>query len=224
MNKFKKSWNETYGEKDHFWGELADEPLVRYSCLLPPGGRVLDLGCGDGRNLFYFARKGFDVHGIDFSETAVIKCCEQAVKEDLPVTVEAMDIRDFNFINETWDLIIVPMVLHAMKLSESMRILDEMKKSTKPNGFNYVSVIAVGDSTYYDRKKRYHETEPNTLHIADKEFFLHYFKKEELEDSYKSWKLIYSAETESLRLRKRWKKTPMQRSLYFMGQKVSVNR
>lgn len=33
--------------------------------------RILDLGCGAGNNSWFFAREGFDVTGIDASETAI---------------------------------------------------------------------------------------------------------------------------------------------------------
>src|SRR5688500_8479145 len=33
--------------------------------------RVLDAGCGDGRNLFYFLRHGFSCYGIDRDEDAI---------------------------------------------------------------------------------------------------------------------------------------------------------
>lgn len=33
--------------------------------------RILDAGCGEGRNLVYFLNNGFDVHGIDTNEEAI---------------------------------------------------------------------------------------------------------------------------------------------------------
>jgi len=36
-----------------------------------PGMRVLDAGCGSGRNLVYFLRKGYEVFGIDQSAEAI---------------------------------------------------------------------------------------------------------------------------------------------------------
>lgn len=43
----------------------ASEWVQRWTHLAPPGGRVLDVACGRGRHLAWFAAKGFDVTGID---------------------------------------------------------------------------------------------------------------------------------------------------------------
>lgn len=40
---------------------------------LVPGMRVLDAGCGSGRNLVYFLRSGFEVFGVDESESAIFQ-------------------------------------------------------------------------------------------------------------------------------------------------------
>src|SRR6185503_1024236 len=36
-----------------------------------PGMRILDAGCGSGRNLVYFLRKGYEVFGVDQSAAAI---------------------------------------------------------------------------------------------------------------------------------------------------------
>ncbi len=38
---------------------------------LPPGARILDLACGRGRHARYLADKGFDVTGLDISESSI---------------------------------------------------------------------------------------------------------------------------------------------------------
>lgn len=38
-----------------------------------PGMRVLDAGCGSGRNLVYFLRSGYEVFGVDESEAAILQ-------------------------------------------------------------------------------------------------------------------------------------------------------
>lgn len=47
-------------------GTEAPSPwIVRWSHLVPPGGAVLDLACGRGRHLRWFAARGHPVLGVD---------------------------------------------------------------------------------------------------------------------------------------------------------------
>jgi SAM-dependent methyltransferase len=49
-------------------------PVARQvSALLPPGARVLDLGCGEGRDSVFFAERGFDVTGVDIARSGLSK-------------------------------------------------------------------------------------------------------------------------------------------------------
>src|SRR5690349_15974356 len=41
--------------------------LISKNISLPKGSKVLDLACGNGRHSILFARKGFNVLGIDLS-------------------------------------------------------------------------------------------------------------------------------------------------------------
>jgi tellurite methyltransferase len=49
---------------------LFDQLLKR---RIVPGLRVLDAGCGTGRNLVYFLRSGYEVFGVDESEAAILE-------------------------------------------------------------------------------------------------------------------------------------------------------
>src|SRR5688572_26757597 len=47
---------------------------------LKPPMRILDAGCGTGRNLTYFLRTGFDVHAVDEDEDALNHVREMAAE------------------------------------------------------------------------------------------------------------------------------------------------
>ena len=50
----------------------APSPWVqRWSHLAPPGGRVLDVACGSGRHMRWFAQRGHPVTGVDRSAEAL---------------------------------------------------------------------------------------------------------------------------------------------------------
>ncbi|WP_109829426.1 class I SAM-dependent methyltransferase [Reichenbachiella versicolor] len=38
---------------------------------IPTDAKILDAGCGEGRNIFYFLNNGYDIHGVDINEDAI---------------------------------------------------------------------------------------------------------------------------------------------------------
>ncbi len=66
------AWDRIFREK----GQVFEEPhpemrRVEQMVRRKGGQRVLDLGCGTGRHLVFFAERGFEVHGIDESPEAL---------------------------------------------------------------------------------------------------------------------------------------------------------
>ena len=68
-------WNEVYGSRG--WGKYPPEELVRFAARTFPEAelrrrlRALEVGCGPGPNLWYLAREGFTIAGIDGSANAI---------------------------------------------------------------------------------------------------------------------------------------------------------
>lgn len=53
-------------------GLAAPSPwLLRWSSLIRPGGRVLDVACGSGRHVRWLAQQGFDVTALDRDSAAL---------------------------------------------------------------------------------------------------------------------------------------------------------
>lgn len=74
-------------------GTEAPSPwIVRFSSLVPAGGTVLDLACGRGRHLRWFAARGHRVLGVDRDGEALASL--QGVGETLHADIE----------NDAWPL------------------------------------------------------------------------------------------------------------------------
>ena len=56
-------------------------------------GTILEAGCGNGRLLKYYHNKGYDIHGIDFIDSAVKKL----KKSDNSLKVDKMSIFNTSF-------------------------------------------------------------------------------------------------------------------------------
>jgi SAM-dependent methyltransferase len=68
-------------------GSEAPSPwVVRFAALVPAGGTVLDLACGRGRHMRWFAERGHPVTGVDRDADALAQCA--AVGETLLADIE----------------------------------------------------------------------------------------------------------------------------------------
>src|ERR1700686_671365 len=82
---------------------------------IAPGMRVLDAGCGSGRNLVYFLREGYEVFGVDTDPNAV-EYTRRLARSSAPALpagnfrVEA--IEEMAFPGAFADLVISSAVLH----------------------------------------------------------------------------------------------------------------
>lgn len=107
---------------------------------------VLDVGCGNGRNIFYFFKNGFDVFGIDVNAGAVeiVQTLAQQLAPGTPsenfVVAKAEDIP---FADATFDLVICSAVLHfANNKAHFEQMLHSMWRVLKPGGFFFARLAS----------------------------------------------------------------------------------
>lgn len=91
---------ETYA---HPWREEVDFCLDIFDLEL--GARILDLGCGPGRHVVEFARRGYDVIGLDFSAAMLRETEVAATQAGVTVTLIQADAMDFQ-LTESVDAIV----------------------------------------------------------------------------------------------------------------------
>jgi SAM-dependent methyltransferase len=101
--------------------------------------KVLDVGCGNGRNLFYFLRNGYEVFGVDPNPQAI-----EMVKELSAVLAPDNSVENFvvcaaenlPYSDATFDLIICSAILHFAKDERHFdAMLRAMFRVLKPGGY-----------------------------------------------------------------------------------------
>jgi 2-polyprenyl-3-methyl-5-hydroxy-6-metoxy-1,4-benzoquinol methylase len=71
-------WDARYSERDGArWSGRPNGRLLAEVASLTPG-RALDVGCGEGADAIWLARRGWTVTAIDISEVAVTRAREAA--------------------------------------------------------------------------------------------------------------------------------------------------
>ena len=63
-------WDELYGSRDQLFSGNPNGALVTEAADLPPG-QALDVGCGEGGDALWLARRGWQVTAVDISRTAL---------------------------------------------------------------------------------------------------------------------------------------------------------
>lgn len=101
---------------------------------LNSGSRILDFGCGSGRDTKHFLDKGFNVDAIDGSSELV-----RLASEFTHIDVKCIDFYDFNELNLYDGIWACASLLHIPK-SDFKSILIKLSNALKSNGILYVSV------------------------------------------------------------------------------------
>jgi len=144
-----------------------------------PGMRVLDAGCGTGRNLVYLLRNGWEVFGVDESSGAVAQT-RRLVTELVPhlpldnFRVEPVD--RMSFADADFDVVLSSAVLHFARDEEHWRaMVREMWRVLKPGGIFFArlaSSIGIKDQIELIEGRRYHLPDGSERFLVDEAMLL----------------------------------------------------
>ncbi|OGO69553.1 MAG: hypothetical protein A2Z49_02415 [Chloroflexi bacterium RBG_19FT_COMBO_56_12] len=96
------------------------------------GSTILDVATGTGKQAFAFAKRGYDVIGIDLTES-MLRIARKNNENGL-VKFEVGDATHLRFEENSFDVSCVSFALHDMPLTIRERVLKEMVRVTKSNG------------------------------------------------------------------------------------------
>lgn len=130
--------------------KYVKEDIDKFISLLD-GKRVLDVGCGPGRDLKYFLQKGLDPTGVDFADSFIKIAKKNAPQAD----IIKMDMRSLDFHEAAFDGVwACGSLLHIPKY-EVNHVLKNIYKVLKSGGVLYVSVIEGGEEVMFEDKKNH---------------------------------------------------------------------
>lgn len=141
-------WDQFYGDRNKgipFFKDRPDENLVEYvSKRHMTPGKVLELGCGGGRNAVYLAQQGYAVDAIDISQAAVDWGRERARKHQVEVNFARSNIFDLSLEPGSYDLIYDSGCFHHIYPHRRVTFLELVSSTLKPGGCFGLVCFAAG--------------------------------------------------------------------------------
>jgi len=108
--------------------------------------KILDAGCGSGRNLIYFLNNGFEVHAVDQSPEAVeaVKQLAYTLAPGLPSSnFKVAQAEDLFYEDAVFDLVISNAVLHfAQSEAHFEKMLRSLWRVLKPGGYFFARLAS----------------------------------------------------------------------------------
>ena len=152
-----KIWDKIYSNDSAFFGEEPSDfaqkcysYFKRYDVK-----RLLELGCGQGRDTIFFASNGFDVHAIDASKVAIENINQKLRQKNI-----SLDLRHFKarqtlpYDSSYFDAVYSHMFYNMRFTDEELGFLfKESNRVLKNNGLLYFSVRNDKDVSYNKGKK-----------------------------------------------------------------------
>jgi SAM-dependent methyltransferase len=144
-------WNKLFARRPR-WSRYPPEELVGFIARAFPdagqrhGLRALEVGCGPGPNLWFLAREGFRVAGIDGSEIAIETARERLGSEGLEFSHKAADLRVGDFARLPWDDCSFDVVVDIQAISHNTEpvirsVMAEIKRVLKPGGWFFARMF-----------------------------------------------------------------------------------
>lgn len=143
--------------------------VKKYLDSLESGSKILEIGCGNGKNMLY--RKDLDFYGIDFVEKFIEIIHKKGLKG------EVMDMREITFEENTFDHIIMIASYHHLEtMDERVAVLNHIKRILKPNGTCLITVWS--DNQPKDSRFKFDKRDTQVKWVSRKtgEIFSRYYR------------------------------------------------
>lgn len=131
-----------YQQEDYYWGLEPSPMCYDVMRLRPPTRpwRVLDIGCGEGKDAVFFARNGYEVTAFDVAEPGLEKARRLAAAFNVDVNFFQANIFDFRP-NSEFDIVFSSGVLHYLPEDIRGTVIEAYQEHTAAGGIHALNVF-----------------------------------------------------------------------------------
>ena len=141
-------WNNYYSGNRT---EISEPSAFALYCALQmkQGKKLIDLGCGNGRDSLYFCKSGLKVTAVDSAQTAINVIDSHglpvfAVCNDF-IHTKALDCMDYDYAYARW-------TIHAISQKQQNELLPRVFGALSKGGLFFIEARTINDAKYGDGK------------------------------------------------------------------------
>ena len=173
MDYFRTQYEKCYEGDEYYWGlepaAFLDE-LVEITSRKPSELKVLDIGCGEGKDAVYMAELGCDVTAFDITESGIRKTKLLAAKKGVEINAFVADINDFT-IDDKFDVVYSTGTIQYLFDDCIEPFFEKIKAMVNIGGYIYLNVFV--DKPFlelppdWDKEEKMWKTGDLFKHFAD---------------------------------------------------------
>ena len=138
MNDLVAKWYEDKRNVDEMlaWNPALKEWEQSVTAFFPSGARILDIGCGLGREAFALSDLGFDVVGIDISKEVISQVKQLSAGKGYPIPFFEYDGKHLDFPADSFDVVLIWAQTFGLLYGDAFRkdYLSECRRVLKKGG------------------------------------------------------------------------------------------
>lgn len=143
MDYFRTQYEKCYDSDEYYWGlepaSFLDE-LIAATSKTPSELRVLDIGCGEGKDAVYLAEKGCQVTAFDITTSGIRKTNALAEMRGVKVNAYVADINDF-VVEGTFDVIYSTGTIQYLRDDRIAPFFEKISKLSNKGAVVYFNVF-----------------------------------------------------------------------------------
>lgn len=142
MEKAIPFWEETYRSDNIMTFPIEpNKTLTEYEHLLDKNAAVLEAGCGEGQNVLYLAKQGFqNIDAFDISKAGIAKLKRLCEVNGVSINAFVRDLADYTF-EKKYDLIMSFATLCFLKKGVWRKFITNAKNSTNIGGIHIMHIF-----------------------------------------------------------------------------------
>jgi SAM-dependent methyltransferase len=158
-------YDDYYRRTPEVFGSEPNTILVEHAGLIAPSTTALDIGCGQGRNTLFLARRRIAVHALDPSVEAVRAVKAAAELENLPIRTTHGGFEDLE--PGGHGAILVFGVIPDLRREQVTALVAAIERVLAPNGLLFITAFGTWDPAFERHQTEWAEDGENSFCSLD---------------------------------------------------------